>query len=221
MSRSGSSGDMPAPYQEALQEAARAIWAQANEFCFNEKVRMAETYTGKYREWEACSEEFEMMAKDALDVRVATKIGAVTQKMKREMNVEEAEIRRVTQLDVQQFKQNEEIAVQAALARASLAAQEAILHDRQLVQDQASRSEQQTVIKLREEVNAYAESQRDEMMKVRSHELSLAEQLKNANNHMSYMHNETLELRTAKAAATEFSETRERQFQEYVQQQQL
>ena len=152
---------------------------------------MAETYTGKYREWEACSEEFEMMAKDASDVRVATKIGAVTQKMKREMNVEEAEIRRVTQLDVQQFKQNEEIAVQAALARASLAAQEAILHDRQLVLDQASRSEQQTVIKLREEVNAYAESQRDEVMKVRSHEVSLAEQLANANNHLSYMHNET------------------------------
>ena len=65
MPRSFSPGDMPAPYQEALQQAARAIWAQANEFCFNEKVRMAETYTGKYREWEACSEEFEMMANEA------------------------------------------------------------------------------------------------------------------------------------------------------------
>ena len=145
---------------------------------------MAETYTGKYRDWEACSEEFESMAKDASDVNVAIKIGAVTQKMKREMNVEENEIRRVTELDVQQFKQNEAAAMQAALAHASSIAQETILRDRQLVQDHASRSEQQTVIKLREEVNAYAESQRDEMMKVKSHELSLAEQLKNANDNM-------------------------------------
>ena len=51
------------------------------------------------------------MAKDASDVKVATKIGAVTQKMKREMNVEEILIIRVAQLDVQQFKQNEELAV--------------------------------------------------------------------------------------------------------------
>ena len=145
---------------------------------------MAEKYTGKYREWEVCSEEFESMARDASDVNVAVKIGAMTQKMKREMNVEENEIRRITELDVQQFKQNEAAAMQAALAHASIIAQETILRDRQLVQDHASRSEQQTVIKLREEVNAYAESQRDEMMKVKSHELSLAEQLKNANDNM-------------------------------------
>ena len=51
--RGFSPGDMPAPYQEALQNAASAIWAHANEHCLKEKVRIAEMYAGKHREWEA------------------------------------------------------------------------------------------------------------------------------------------------------------------------
>ena len=162
-----------------------------------------------------------MMAKDASEVQIATTIGALTQKMKREMNVEDNERRRITDLNVQQFEQHEEVAVQAALAQASLIAQETILRDRQLVQDHASRSEQQTVIKLREEASAYAESQRDEVMKVKSHEVSLAAQLKIANDNLYCMHNENSELRTEKSVAIEFSEARELQYQEYLQQQRM
>ena len=116
MSRSGSPGAMPAPYQEALSEATRAAWAHANEHVFNEKVRMK--HAGKHREWEACSEEFVSVAKDVTDVKIATKICAVTQTTKREMNAEENEIRRITQIDVLQFKQLEEVQAQEAIANA-------------------------------------------------------------------------------------------------------